>query len=188
MQPISLRGRRLVIPGVVCAVLAVALTGCGSNGASSASPEATWADGLCTALTTWKTSLKSAGTTLKNADQPSKGNLDQAAADVASANAELNSALRTLGGPPQTAAPEARAAVQELSTQLENAAREIGTAAQGVSSGQDIVHAASVASAALQALPAEISSTVTKLESLHATDKWKQAFSDSSACRSLRNS
>ena len=79
-------------------------------------------------------------------------------------------------------------AIQDLSSELENAAQELGTAARDVSSGQDIVHAVSVAGTALQTMSAEISSTVTKLESLDATDEWKQAFSDSSVCRSLRNS
>ena len=188
MQPTSLRGRCLVIPALVCAALAFALTGCGSSGASNASPEAAWADGFCTALTTWKTDLEPVGSTLKKTDELSKAKLDQAATDVGDANAELASALRQLGQPPRTAAPEAKVAIQDLSTELENAAQELGTAARDVSSGQDIVHAVSVAGTALQTMSAEVSSTVTKLESLDATDEWKQAFSDSSVCRSLRNS
>jgi hypothetical protein len=168
----------------------LALAACGSNGQSDKSSAATpagWADGLCVALTKWKSSIQSVGSTT-NVEKLSKSDLEQSATMVSDATEELSLAVKALGKPPRTAAPEAKAAVTELSTQLKTAAGEIESAARDASSAKDLVEATAVAGAALQTMSASISSTVAKLEGLNATDEWKQAFSDSSACQSLRSS
>jgi outer membrane murein-binding lipoprotein Lpp len=139
-------------------------------------------------VTDWKTSVQSAGASVKNVDGLSKAKIEQAATSVSDANSKLVSSLKALGEPPHAAASEAKGAVQQLSTDLEASAHEIDKAATNVSGAKDVVSAVSVASSTLLTMATDVSSTITKLEGLDATDDWKRAFSDSPACQSLKNS
>ena len=183
--------QRLAIAVALAAALLV-LSGCGSSGGKSAdsttTSAASWAQGLCVSVTDWKTSVQSAGASVKNADGLSKTKIEQAATSVSDANSKLVSSLKALGEPPHAAASDAKAAVQQLSNDLDASAHEIDKAAANVAGAKDVVSAVSVASATLLTMATDVSSTITKLEGLDATDDWKRAFSDSPACQSLKNS
>lgn len=189
--------QRLLVAIALGAALS-ALSGCGSSGGKNAggtttsgattTSAASWAQGFCVSVTDWKTSVKSAGASVKNANGLSKAKIEQAATSVSDANSKLVSSLKALGEPPHAAAADAKAAVQQLSTDLEASAHEIGKAAANVSGAKGVVSAVSVASTTLLTMATDVSSTITKLESLGATDDWKRAFSDSPACQSLKKS
>jgi len=187
-----LSGRRRVWVTIAATAALFALSGCGSSDQKSdisdTSSPAGWADGLCGAVGQWRTSIESVGATVKNVDDLSKAKLEQAATSLSDANSQLASSLHALGEPPHDAAPEAKAAVQQLSTDLKTSADAIRKAAADVSGANDFARAIPVASAALVTMSADISSTVTKLEGLDATDEWKRAFADSPACKKLKRS
>jgi hypothetical protein len=169
---------------VVLVALAFLVAGCGSDG-NEGSAEMEWADGFCTALETWTTSLTSIGDTLKDEENLSAAKIEQAAGDFSAANDRLAGDVEALGRPPETAGPEARAAVQSLSNSLEAQAAQIEAATQGLSSPQDVLQAVTAVSGAVVAMSADISATLTELESLDAKEEWQQAFEDAPACRSL---
>ena len=171
---------------VVCVVLGVLVAGCGSdNGESSA--EMAWADGLCTALDTWTTSLSSVGETLKDVENLSPAKVEQAAGDLSDANDRLAADVQALGRPPESAGPEARAAVERFFSSVQAQGALIEDAVQGVSSSQDVLQAVSVVSGALVTMSADISAAVADLETLEAKEEWQKAFADAPACRSLEN-
>ena len=178
--------RRGVAAALVLAALALA--GCGSKGETTTSAQATWTNGFCGALVTWRDGVRSAGTSLKDLSTLSKSKIDSAATSVKAANEALTSSLKALGPPPKVGTPKAKAAVQDLSTKLAASANEIKGAVANISSGNDIVNAVSVASSALATMASDISATVDQLRSLDAADEWKQAFADSDACQSLKQS
>jgi len=170
------------------AVLALALVaGCGS-GDEQGSPEAAWANGFCSSLATWKTSVQSAASSVKDVDQLSKAKLQTAAANVADANAQLVSDVKALGSPPKTAGDEAKDEIDSLTGKLRVSADKVKDATGDIGTVQEALTAANVASAALLEMSADISATLSTLESLDATDAWKSAFSDSKACQSLSQS
>jgi len=168
------------------AVCPLVLAGCGSSD-DDASASAVWADGFCSALTTWKGDLESVGSTLKGGDALSKATIESAASAVSSANGTLGDDIEALGDAPDTGRTEAKNAVEDLRGQLAKSADEITAATQDVSSPADVLQAVNTTSAALLTMSSDISATVATLASIDAADEWKQAFADSEACKSLRN-
>jgi hypothetical protein len=184
-------GRTLLV-AIAAALLAaptLVVAGCGSSdeGEPSASASAKWADGVCGAVTDWKSSLQSVGATLKDVNALSKDKIEQAAGDVSDANQKLADDIDALGDPPQAASP-AKDAVDELRDKLETSADEIASATQDLSSPTDVLKAVNTTSAALLTMSSDISAAIVTLQSVDAGAEWKQAFADSDACKSLGKS
>jgi hypothetical protein len=57
----------------------------------------------------------------------------------------------------------------------------------GESTTQELLGAIPMMANAASAAATSVSDTITQLESLDTSDKWKQAFEDSDACKSLKN-
>ena len=178
--------RRSAAAAVLVAM--VALSGCGSSGndESSASEQAAWASDLCGSISTWKASMEAVGSTVKDVDQLSKEKIEQAAKDVSATNAKLEDDLKALGKPPEAGSSEAKAALDDLANELQASADKIRNATEGVSTVTEAMGAVNVASGALLAMSSDISATAATLDSLDAKDTWKQAFTDSEACQSLK--
>ena len=137
-----------------CAVLvAVALlaAGCGgsSDSASSdATPTAEWADGLCSAITTWTSSLTTIGDTLKGGNL-SKDSLTSAVDEAKSATETFTSDLESLGKPDTEAGQQAKDAVDQLSTEIQADMTKIEDAVDGASGVAGILAAVPVISSTL---------------------------------------
>jgi len=181
---------------VAAAVVALALASAGCGGGSgkttestttgsSAASQAVYADGVCGALSTWKTTLSQVAAKFQDYSHLSKAKLQEAAKTVTDANTKLADDVQALGPPPKDAGPKAKAAVQNLQTELKRSANEISTATENLSTAQGVLQAVNVASAALLKMSADISATITTLESLHASQSWRKAFANSSKCQSL---
>ena len=183
MHTLSPRKRSLV-PVAAVLLASVLLAGCGSSNNNSA--EATWAQGFCSALGTWKTSVQAAGKTFTNINDLSKAKAQQAVTEVSDANTKLVDDLNALGKPPGSAGAEAKAAVQDLGDQLKKSTDQAKTALEGVSNVQQLLTAVSSMAATASTTATAVSGTIAKLESLNASDEWKKAFQDSEACQSLK--
>jgi hypothetical protein len=168
-------------------LLLVAAAGCGSDKTSSESAQASWADGLCSSLTTWRDSVKSAGAQVTEG-QFSEAKLTSAASQISAATTKLGDDVRALGKPPTPVSKEARATAMQLADDLKNNAEHIKTAVAGVSSASEALAAAPAVGAALSAMADDISSAGDNLRGLEKEDDaWKQAFEGSEACQSLGN-
>jgi ABC-type transporter Mla subunit MlaD len=176
--------KRLLIPVALLLLLPAVLAGCGS---SNSSPEADWAQNFCDALGTWKASVTQAGKTLADTSNLSKNTAQQAVDSISSANTKLVDDLKALGKPEGSSGPQAKEAVQTLSNQLQQDAKTVKNAMKGVSTTQELLSAIPTMANAASAAATAVSTTISQLESLDTSDKWKQAFEDSDACKSLKN-
>jgi hypothetical protein len=168
----------------VAVVLVVALAaGCGSE-----KPKTTtdWANGVCTAITTWRDSTKSAADSVASGGI-SKDSLQSAADDAKSATETLESDLKDLGKPNTPAGQQAKDSVDQLTSELKTDADTIKAAVDAVSGVRGVVTAATTVSTTLITAGNQISTTFKGLHQLSADAKreLQTAFQQSSACQQL---
>ncbi len=171
----------------VIAVAAVLAAGCGGSSNSSSSDTtatATWADGLCSAITTWKSSITSIGNSLKDGNL-SKDSLTSAVDDAKSATNTLTSDLSNLGKPDTGAGQQAKESVDQLSTDLQADVTKIQDTVDGASGVSGIVSAVPVITSTLVTAGNQVTSTISGLKNLDAKGELSAAFQQSSSCNDL---
>lgn len=165
------------------AVLVVA--GCGSSGSSSSSstPSATqtWANGLCSAITTYSTTLKETGATLK-AGNYSTESLDQASAAVKSATSTLSTTLQGLGRPNTVSGAVVHSTLATLATSLQADAQKI----KGSTAGESAVAAVADIGTALAAARAQITSASDALKQTDTKGELADAIANAPSCSALQ--
>lgn len=169
---------------VAAAVVALALiaAGCGGDESPSASATDEWADGFCTAITTWTDSLQSVTDQFSSGSALSREGLENAANDVQSSTETLVDDLRGLGRPETQSGNAVESSVEELSTTLETEVANIESAAQGASGLTEIPSAITSITASLSAMSTAFSSTLQTIESADVDDELRTALEDSPAC------
>jgi hypothetical protein len=167
-------------------VLAVLAAGCGSK---SSEPESTadWADGVCSAITTWKSSIKSSADSLKGGNL-TQDSLKSAGDDMTSASDTLESDLKDLGKPDTQAGQQAKDAIDQLSSDLKTDTDSIRTAVDDVSDLSDVPSAAATVGSTLATMRSQVTSTVNSVEQLDGDGELQTAFQQSSACQQLSGS
>jgi hypothetical protein len=180
------RVKRL-LPAALLLIVAVVAAGCGSSESSEPETAADWANGVCTAVTTWTDSVKSAADPLTGGDI-SKDSLQSAAEDVKSATATLESDLKDLGKPDTESGQEAKDAIDQLSSELMTGTDSIKDAVDGVSSISGIVGAVATIGTTLATMQSQVTSTYTTLKGLDAKGELQDAFEQASACQQLSSS
>lgn len=175
---------RIALVALVLSSLLLA-AGCGGSSSNESSAEE-WAGGLCSALTTWTSSVKSAATSLKG--NPSEDGLKSAAGDIKSASDTLVGDLKDLGKPDTEAGQDAKDAIDQLSSEVEGDVQEMQSTVDKASGAQGVLAAASSVSATLSKMGNQINSAASKLDSADPAGELKQAFQDAPACKSLTSS
>ena len=182
-------GRTAVIACI--AALALAAAGCGGsdNESTSGSTETTatseWADGFCTAVTTWKDELKSVTDRFTSLSSFSEENLQTAADDAKNATDELVQSLRGLGAPDTESGQEVKDSIDALATTLESELDSIQKTVEETSGVTELPTAAKDVSASLSAMSTALSSTLSTIESADAQGELKDALDASPACSDL---
>jgi hypothetical protein len=175
-------GRKLLAIAVVAAIVLLA-TGCGSSSKSAQTSTQTsatvdWAGGLCSALTTYTTSLTDAATTLtKNV---SKSGVQDAADSIKSATDTFVSDTKGLGKPDTSSGQQAKDTIDTLSTSLN---KDMSTIQDATGSG--LLQGASTITATLTTVQSQITTAFNQLKGLDAKGELSQAFSDAPSCSSL---
>jgi hypothetical protein len=188
-----MRGRAFAL-FVATALLGI-VAGCGSSGNSAEgtlstttiTPASAFADGLCSAASTYKKSVQTATSSLKGG-KPSKGDVQGAVNDLTAATQKLVKDLQALDAPGTSEGQKAKQAVSGLATELQNDMQAIKASLQAISSVADIPSVATTVSATLQAAQSEITSAVAQLQALDPKSELQQAFQSSGACKSLSSS
>lgn len=166
----------------VLAFLALAAGGCGGGGEDGeASGSTAWANDLCTAITTWKSSIDQ--TALGLTSSPSREGLETAAADARSATQTFVDTVQALGAPGTESGEEARTAVESLGASLEAGVAEIEAAVQSVSGPTGIFDAIASIRQTFAQFSDDLASTVDALQNVD--DELEQAFMDASACEGV---
>lgn len=167
--------------------LALVVAGCGgsSEESSSASPTDEWANGFCTAITSWTDSIQGATEQFTDPSSLSKDGLETAANDVKSSTEELVDDLKGLGAPDTESGQAVKDSVDELSSTLESEVATIDGAVQGVSGLTALPGAIATITTSLAAMGTAFSSTFQSLENADVKGELQTALEDSSACADI---
>jgi hypothetical protein len=180
----STQSRRAAAAAVA---LSVAVLGAGCGSSSKSDSPTSWADGVCSSIATWKTSVTAA------ADSVTKGGLTkdslQSAADQAkAATSTLESDLKKLGKPDSKSGQQARDTADQLSASLTSDTDTIKKAIDGASGVSGVLTATATVSATLVSMASQVQTAITSLQQLDPKGDLQKAFSDSSSCQSLASS
>ena len=93
-------------------LLVVLVAGCGGGG-SSGSSTTDWANGFCSAITSWTTSIQTAGKSLQGGNV-SEESLKSAANDINGATSTFADDLKSLGKPDTDSGQQAKESVDQL--------------------------------------------------------------------------
>jgi methyl-accepting chemotaxis protein len=168
---------------LLVAFAALAAAGCGGS-SSSTTPTDTWASGVCTAVSTWKTSLTNIATSVKSGGV-SQDSLNTAATQAKDATNTLADSLKKLGKPDTQAGQQAKDDVNQLSSQLSKNVQTIQDAISNASGAAGVLTAVSTASSTLVTMGNEVSTTIGDLQKLDPKGEIQRAFKQSSSCKSL---
>ena len=104
---------RTLAPGAaLVAALALIAAGCGGDSEPEVSASTQWAGDLCTAVSTWKSSISTIASTL--AGNPTKDGLESAASDAQDSTETLIDTVKGLGSPGTESGDQAKSTVESL--------------------------------------------------------------------------
>jgi hypothetical protein len=169
----------------VCSAVALLAAGCGSSNKSATttttSSTVSWANSVCGAAVTYRTSLTDAAKSVTG--NPSKAGLQEAANQAKDATDTFVSTIKGVGKPDTQSGQQAKATLDTLATQLDQDLSTIqGATGDGVLSGVAAV------SGALATAQSQIKTAFNTLKGLDAKGELGQAFSQASSCSSLTGS
>jgi hypothetical protein len=168
---------------VATATLLAAGCGSGSKDAQTStqvSATVDWAGGLCSALTTYTTSVTDAANTLTG--NLSKSGVQDAATSIKSATDTFVSDTKGLGKPDTSAGQQAKDTIDTLGTNLD---KDMSTIQDATGSG--LLKGASTITATLATVQSQITTAFDELKGLDAQGELSQAFSDAPSCASLKS-
>ncbi len=178
---------------VAVACVAVLAAGCGGGGGGSSAtttsgtePVVEWANGFCSAVTTWKDQLTTIGKDVVSS--PSKDGLEQAVNDVKDANQKLSDDLSKLGKPDTESGQKVKQSVDDLSTTVNTEGQKIDDAVNNASGVSGLLSAGATISSSLSAMYAALSNTFQTLDNADVKGEMKTAFDQADSCSSLRSS
>jgi hypothetical protein len=181
-----MRSRRPLLLVLLLAMLVAA--GCGgSGGGSSASATDAWADNVCGALNTWKTSVTNAGASIGGGDM-SEDQVKSAVNQVKDATSKLSSDLKSAGRPDTESGEQAQAALNKLSSQLDDDVQQINQAVEGASGATAAMGIATSVGASLSQMSTQVSAAMQTLENADVKGELSDAFQKSDACKQLTGS
>ncbi len=171
------------------ASLAFVAAGCGgSNDSSEASTTVEWADGYCTAITSWKDELEQIGAQFTDLSSLSQQGLDEAANDVRKANETLIDDLKSLGAPDTESGQEVRNAIDEFATTADADLSEIEDTVEGISGITGIPAAAATIGSSLSSMASASASMFQTIEDADVQGELTDAFEQADSCADITGS
>ena len=170
--------RCLAVASVLLAALALLAAGCG--GGDDTGSTTAWADDLCTAVTTWTSSLNDAASSVSS--NPTRQGLNDAANDARDVTDTFVDELHGLGTPDTATGAEAKDIVDQLATDLSNNVQDIQ---DGIKNASTVVGAVSTVRNTLTTMSNDLTSTVNQLRQLDPQGELKTAFEQADSCSSL---
>jgi hypothetical protein len=183
------KGPARLLGGLAVTVLVLAASACGGGGSNTTTSTAAggtsaeqWANGICSAFTTWTKSLESIKTGVTS--QPSKSQLRQAERQIESATETLAQSLKQLGKPETAQGEAAKKNLDALATTLQAGMDQLKTTLNNAPSG------AAGAVTQISALTTTLANMANKLKlaggnlkNFAPSGELKQAFQQASACQ-----
>ena len=183
--------------GSACLVAVVALAtlaaGCGGKSSSQSTPAAStsaastsaadWANGLCSAVSTWSTSVQTTTTSLKG--NVTEDSLKSASADVTKATDEFVNDLKGLGTPDTESGKKAKETLDTLAGQLKTNVQTIDKAVNEASGTSGALKAVSTVSSTLVTVGDQVTTAFTSIQQLDTKGELDKAFRNSEECKAL---
>ena len=176
-----------------CVVAVVALatlaSGCGGKSSSSQSTSAAstsaadWANGLCSAVSTWSTSVQTTTTSLKG--NVTEDSLKSASADVTKATDEFVNDLKGMGTPDTESGKKAKETLDTLAGQLKTNVQTIDKAVNEASGTSGALKAVSTVSSTLVTVGDQVTTAFTSIQQLDTKGELDKAFRNSEECKAL---
>jgi hypothetical protein len=182
-----MRSRRSLLAVLLLATMVAAGCGGGSGGGSSASATDAWADNVCGALNTWKSSVTNAGASIGGGDM-SEDQVKSAVDQVKDATSKLSSDLKSAGRPDTESGEQAQAALTKLSSQLDEDVKQINQAVEGATGPAAAVGIATSVGASLSQMGTQVSAALGTLQSADVKGELTDALQKSDACKQLTGS
>ncbi len=171
----------------VAVSMTVAVAGCGSKSKAADDGASSWADGVCSSLTTWKTSVTDAAESVTK-NGVSKDSLQSAVDQAQKATSTLESDLKKLGKPNTKAGQQAKDTADQLSQLLSTNTNTIKKAIDDASGVSGLVSATATITATLLSMKTQVQGAVNNLKALDPKGELQQAFTDSASCKALASS
>ena len=175
--------RRKLLVAIGVALLAIAAAGCGGGDdaaetTTEATPASEWADGFCTAVSTWQSSLEDITGRFTSLSSLSSENLQAAADDAKTATDELIEDIRALGTPDTQSGEE----IDDLGSTLETELDSIQATLDETSGITELPGALKDVSSSIAAMTTAFSDTYSTIRDAGAEDELRDALESSSAC------
>jgi hypothetical protein len=174
---------------VAIVALATLAAGCGGKSSSSQSTSAAstsaadWANGLCSAVSTWSTSVQTTTTSLKG--NVTEDSLKSASADVTKATDEFVNDLKGLGTPDTESGKKAKETLDTLAGQLKTNVQTIDKAVNEASGTSGALKAVSTVSSTLVTVGDQVTTAFTSIQQLDTKGELDKAFRNSEKCKAL---
>jgi hypothetical protein len=163
--------------------LALAAAGCGGKKQPTAED---WANGVCSAVSTWTTSLKSIGSSLTS--DPTSNGLRSAKDDLNGANDKFVGDLRGLEKPNTKSGDQAKAITDKLADQIDQDKQAISDAVGKASGVQGVLNAAKAIQTTMTTMGTQFQSAFTSLQQLDVSGELESAFKNADSCKKLAQS
>jgi len=170
-----------LIGAAAAVALFVFAAGCGSSknaATTTTSSTVDWANGVCSAVSTYQASLTAAAKSLTG--NLSKAGLQDAANQAKTATDTFVSTTKGLGKPDTDSGKQAKATLDTLSSQLDADVSAVKSASQS-----GLLTGISTASATLVTAQKQITTAFDQLKGLDPKGELGDAFSQASSCSSL---
>jgi len=168
---------------IVTLVASVGLVAAGCGGgdeSSSATPTVDWADGFCTATTSWTDELQAIGDRFDDSSSLSLDTVEEAVGDARDATQSFLDDVRALGRPDTQSGQQAVDELNELATELESSVDRIEEEVSGASGITGAISASAVVVVEVAKMALAVQSTRSRIEgdvSSELQDAFKQADS-----------
>ena len=168
---------------VACLASTALAAGCGGDDASSGQTAADqWAEGFCTAISTWTDELQRIGDSAGDPSSLDVDSLKQAAEDVGTATDSFVDELRQLGAPDTESGQAVEDSLESLADTLESEQTDIEQAVDDVTGLTGVPTAIAALGTSLTAMGTALQETLDAVESADAGNELETALEDSIVC------
>jgi hypothetical protein len=163
-------------------LLTLTLAGCGGD---DEDPAESWANDVCSSLSTWLTDVDEAVRSLTEGGlSTEEDDLRSAVDQIVDATDELGDDLRALGPPETEGGDQARSELESLATTLSS---EVQSVRQVVESDGEALSVTSTVSMSISTAAGEVQSTFSELEGLDPGGELDEGFDNADECESFRD-
>ena len=170
------------------ATLAVVSAGCGGGDESSTSTAAEWADGFCSAVTTWTDELQRIRDELGNPSSLSLDTLRGAVDEVDAATETFVEDVRGLGAPETESGQEVEDSLQTLADTVESEKADVQTAVEDASGITGIAETVTAIGTSLSAMGTAVQEALTAIQNADVGRELETAFEQTDSCNELTGS